>query len=1084
MNLTRPEMSLSRFPLLRSLLAFALAIGLSLTVSARATAATSTPGDSLADPSGRIASLRGSGHFREALEVAREWRRLTEQSAPSPPETLDARVQIETLTQILGLPIRAQREVAVADSLSPVISAAFTAGKLEAGIVAVRRQLEIRQRLLGPDAADVGQSLGNYGFLLRFQGHLKEAEARQRAGLAIQRRRLGSRHPDVGASLANLGGILREQARLLEAEPCLREALAIDVERLGDADVSVAYDHNELGRLLQAEGDLGEAMGHLQRSMQIIRAAVGESSPDFAGILDNLASVSAARGEYLQALALRQRSLGIRRTTLGPGHPLVGQSLNNVGRVLLQRGDIPGALDHFREALEIAGRTRGERHPEVAAVLANLGSALRADGDLSGALTYLDRAYGILSAILPPQHPDLATNLMNRGGLLREQGNWNAAESCFVQTLEIYTEAYGENHPAVAGALQNLGQLRLLEGRLPDAQTLFERALSIRLRVFEGSHPDVAATLATLAETACRGGNAFAAESLYARAAGALESARPRAGFEPGSGPDLAGLYRQLALVRLSQGRGQAAWEAAEHGQGRLLADFLLASRGRPLDRIEHARQDSLVKIASSLEAEVAAYRRAPVSEADEELRSRLEATRDRLVATETQLTALQQSIALRHPITEGQPYTLTRIQTVLDAETAVIGWVQGTALGGAAATWGYVLRRTGPVIWVPLPPGDAKGGFAARLHEFLVEPGGSTLGVSVPAGLREAEVAVWESRFAGLDRKLGGVHRLVVIPSGDMLGLPIECLRDRAGRLLVDRYSVSYAPSATILAWLLTRSPVRRATTSSLALLVGDPDPAQRERRAATHVADGATAPAVSESPLQARARLMRGVVVGDSSSLRELPPLAGAREEVLALRPLFPGATTLLGPEASEARLTALAERDDLGRYQFIHLAMHAVADDRRPENSALVLSQANLEPPLAASLAGHRIFDGLLTAGEIVREWHISADLVTLSGCETGLGRATDGEGYLGLAHAFFQAGARALVVSLWPVDDEATRMLMERFYRDLQSSGPTRAADPAAALREARIWLRDQRDPKGGRRYEHPYFWAGFVLIGGT
>ena len=138
------------------------------------------------------------------------------------------------------------------------------------------------------------------------------------------------------------------------------------------------------------------------------------------------------------------------------------------------------------------------------------------------------------------------------------------------------------------------------------------------------------------------------------------------------------------------------------------------------------------------------------------------------------------------------------------------------------------------------------------------------------------------------------------------------------------------------------------------------------------------------------------------------------------------------------------------------------------------------------MQAVAAGERVHDGVLTAREIVREWDLAADLVTLSACGTALGREAGGEGHIGLAHAFFQAGARSLLVSLWKVEDSATSLLMRRFYENRAGrrgeipSGPPMAK--ADALREAKLWLREYTDESGRRPYHHPFYWSAFVLMG--
>jgi CHAT domain-containing protein len=112
-----------------------------------------------------------------------------------------------------------------------------------------------------------------------------------------------------------------------------------------------------------------------------------------------------------------------------------------------------------------------------------------------------------------------------------------------------------------------------------------------------------------------------------------------------------------------------------------------------------------------------------------------------------------------------------------------------------------------------------------------------------------------------------------------------------------------------------------------------------------------------------------------------------------------------------------------------------------------------------------------DGFLSAPEVAR-LKLPAELVVLSACQTGLGREMRGEGLVGLTQAFFQAGARRVVVSYWNVQDLATAELMARFYQELLG----KRLPPAAALRAAQLSIRSED------RWKPPYFWAGFVLHG--
>ena len=173
----------------------------------------------------------------------------------------------------------------------------------------------------------------------------------------------------------------------------------------------------------------------------------------------------------------------------------------------------------------------------------------------------------------------------------------------------------------------------------------------------------------------------------------------------------------------------------------------------------------------------------------------------------------------------------------------------------------------------------------------------------------------------------------------------------------------------------------------------------------------------------------------------------------------------------------------------------------DDRVALHSALLLSRDRLPAdPAARVLAGQEVYDGTLTAEQILRTWKLDAQLVTLSACQSGLGKPGGGEGYLGFSQALFLAGARSLVLSLWKVDDRATQLLMTRFYENLlgRRAGLAGPLPKAEALREAKQWLRgltvveaaaltrsEPRLPASAataRRYDHPYYWAAFILVG--
>src|SRR5262249_37142112 len=159
-------------------------------------------------------------------------------------------------------------------------------------------------------------------------------------------------------------------------------------------------------------------------------------------------------------------------------------------------------------------------------------------------------------------------------------------------------------------------------------------------------------------------------------------------------------------------------------------------------------------------------------------------------------------------------------------------------------------------------------------------------------------------------------------------------------------------------------------------------------------------------------------------------------------------------------------LAAAGELGRFGFIHLATHGVIDEGIPARSAVILTQTGLPDPLEQALNHKPVFDGRLSVREIQRGWDLKAELVTLSACETALGRDAGGEGFVGFTQALLMSGARSVCLSLWKVDDIATSLLMQRFYADLlgRRAGLTAPMPKAEALCEAKTWLRGLKRPE--------------------
>jgi CHAT domain-containing protein/TPR repeat protein len=278
----------------------------------------------------------------------------------------------------------------------------------------------------------------------------------------------------------------------------------------------------------------------------------------------------------------------------------------------------------------------------------------------------------------------------------------------------------------------------------------------------------------------------------------------------------------------------------------------------------------------------------------------------------------------------------------------------------------------------------------------------------------------------------------IIVIPDGILHYLPFETLRASLGHgsgYLVEKYVISYCPSASSL-FVLQRQN-RRDIAQRMLLAVGGPD---------------YTILPTSENQITKKSVLSK-LYKEQGFNFSSLP---FSKKEVQEIGKLFKNneRTILVGEKASEETIKKLP----LIEYRIIHFACHGFLNEKNPFRSALVLS-----------LHAQQADDGYLQMREIY-SLDLNADLVVLSACQAGNGIMESTEGPIGLARPFFYAGARAVVASLWSINDKTTVILMKDFYRYLAEG---RAIGKALQLAKKGML---------NSAWSHPYFWAGFILNG--
>jgi hypothetical protein len=1032
-----------------------------------------------------------------------------------------------------------------AQSINNVASTLNSQGKYAAAAEGHRKALAIRRKVLGDENPHTATSYDNLGFSLNGQGLYAAAEESLRKALDIYRKVLGEEHSDTATSYDNLSGNLHAQGKYAAAEENSRKALAIYRKVLGDEHPDTATSYNNVAYHLNAQGHYAAAAEGLRKALDIRRKILGEEHPDTAASYANLAVNLDAQGQYAAAEEGLRKALAIYRKVLGDEHPRTAKSYASVAGNLKAQGRYVAAEEGFRKALDICRKLHGDEHPDTADRYENVAANLHAQGRYTAAEEGLRKALDIRRKVLGDEHPDTATSYNNLAANLNAQGKYAAAEEGFRKALDICRKVLGEEHPHTATSCCNLAANLNAQGQYAAAERLWVRAAAgfararsrlahsgLERTTITGEH----SPLSHLAAVLARNGKTASAWQRY-------EESLAR-----GTWDDLSARLRRPAAEQARQAALTARLDRLDQ-----LIEMAVAVKDETAQQ-KQQREDLLDrrrKAQEELDAFIAHLEKTygPAAGAVFDI-PRIQAALDDYSALLGWIDQPPAGPKAADPNGEHWAFLLRSrgepICVRLNGSGDDHAWTEEdsslpsdllTAVQERRPGWQRLARQLHQQRLRPLASHLAAGGDLSAVRRLLVLPSSGLAGV--PVELFAGEYTVSYVLSGTLHAHLHGQPR----PTGRGL----LALADPAFDLPAHREAPRPLPERGVL--LTAVLPGSNAATARLRPgdvllryhdrdLSGPEDfkplPAGGDAGdiAVTVWRDGKTfetrlrpgplsvvlaKEAAPKALAEQREQDRRLAALRDEEWLR----LPGTRVEAQALQRLFGDdarAELLLGSQASEQRLDEMAKAGTLAKYRYVHLATHGEVDHSWPLRSAVLLARDNLPDAGKQLAAGLPVFDAKLTAEEVLRSWNLSCELVTLSACESALGRYEHGEGFVGFAQAFLLCGSRSVCLSLWPVDDAATALLMQRFYANLlgKREGLKAPLGKAAALAEAKTWLRNlsaeealelsaslrqgvvrakrpapPREPpteekpaftKRAKPYAHPYYWAAFVLIG--
>lgn len=866
-------------------------------------------------------------------------------------------------------------------------------------------------------------------------------------------------------------GLVREAEDMAHFEafaPALAklETALSAAERLRDSALT-ALCLDRAGLVLDFEGESAAATERHARALALARE-IGDVRLE-ASILASIGSGHFRRSDYAAALESLGEALALQERMEDEAGR--ARTLDFIGRVYFKKAAYEKAREAYVRALEILEGTGDLRWKSL--VLEDLGDLEQEQGDYTSALGNYEAALAAREAIGDRRGEVYVLHLVGRCYML--QGANREALLWFGRAEREAREI--DDDAGLALALYHMGIALYRQGAAEEALVRYADALAIKERLADPRQQ--AWILARMGDANAALEKWNAALSRYRRATALWRRIQDPRGIA--SGLDKAG----LACYRL--GRHEEALAALEEsaailetGQPAFLAPTLAlagrvhAARGDPARARESA--DRAVALARALGNEqvlwAVAHQRGAIQRALGDREEALASWRESLDTIERLRTRVVASDEARTGFLEGKQEVyadtidllmeLGRVEEALElAERAraraFLDLLGGRELAGAPAV---------PPLSLAEIRGEARSRDATlveyfsapqRLFAWTVEPDGQIRGAATSMPRRELSRLARQARGKGerartalrtLHRALiepiasrlpGDPARLVtIIPHGPLFLVSFAALVSGDGKYFVDRHTLTYSPAIGVLRYTHSQRLRAAGAKSPGVLVVGNP--------------------AMPSAP-----------------GGRPLSPLPAAEAEARAIGSLYPAdrVTALTGPGAREQTVRELAPGESI-----IHLATHAVLFDDEPLSSFLALAPA----PDSGSGRPASERDGRLTVREVF-DLDLSANLVTLSACNTGLG-LVNGDGVLGLSRAFVYAGTPSVLVSLWRVADSVAGFQMERFYRALIETGGDKAAairraelDTIRALRRSRL-----RAPSGRALREDPRLWAPFVLVG--
>ena len=1034
-------------------------------------------------------------------------------------------------------------------SLNNLASYWLYSGDYAQAIEAGTQASKIIKETLGERHPSYASALNNLASYYSSTGDYDKAVELATQALNIRKQTLGEKHPFYAISLNDLANYYSSLGEYNQAIEAGTQASKIIKEALGEDHPFYATSLGNLANSYSSSGDYNKAVEMGTQASGIIKETLGEKHPSYATALNNLASYYSSLGDYNKAIEMGTKALDIQRQTLGERHPDHATTLNNLASYYSSLGDYNKAIEMGTKALDIQRQTLGERHPSYATTSGNLARCYSSLGDYDKAVEMATQALNTIKEALGEKHPSYATASGNLARYYSFLDDYNRAIEMETQALNIRKQTLGEKHPSYAASLGNLANYYSSLGDCDKAVELGTQASSIIKETLGGKHPSYAITLNNLANYYSSLGNYDKAIELETQAVDIIKEVlgRPHPDYATALGY-LAGYYSKLddsgkTIEYLSDCiaikcrnivrnfRNLGAMQRNKYWDMNRIA-FNIAS----LYCLK--APDNALLYGTTYNSEL--FSKGILLSSEIEFDKVIKESGDTVLLRqfeELRMTQRQLDSYYKQPIAERKSEEVKRLENQADLlEHALIKGCKeyGDFTRRLNIRWPDVQAALGErdvAIEFAVPESDTlkrhialvlRKGWDAPKYVYIGSANdfapywsqGDALYTS-----QELSDMIW-SRILETAQVQDG-DNIYFSPDGIFYQIAIEYLPTDDGRIMAEKYNIERLSSTKELCFR------EQSSKESSAVLYGglkydlDSEVIAAESRKYTR-----------SSELRGDDFFQRFIADKNADSLARntITYLPGTLAEVENISSTLKDNgikyQTFTAENGNEESFKALSGRTP----QIIHIATHgfylppteaellskqrqvtflAMGDEQKANIIDYSMSRTGLlfagaQTAWSGKPVPENVDDGILTAKEISQLDLRNVDLAVLSACQTALGEITS-DGVAGLQRGFKKAGVQTLVMSLWPVNDQATRIMMTAFYENLISGQSKRDAFNHAMLSlrnyetEVEIEIDDTDQqmiydetaddyiyPKKIIReklkpYTNPKYWAAFVML---